>query len=80
LLKKAYLPCSIDEFVIISDRDKGLAPAIENILPNIVHAKCYYHIKDNLVNSLISLSFLNNLRLIRFKATNGFGQDIRQLF
>ena len=55
LLSEAYPPCSTEGFVIISDRDKGLVPATEKILPNISHAKCCHHIQDNLVSKKITL-------------------------
>jgi zinc finger SWIM domain-containing protein 3 len=49
-LKEAYPPCSTNGFVIISDRDKGLVPATEKVLPDIIHAKCCHHIKENPVS------------------------------
>ena len=55
LLSEAYLPCSTEGFVIISDRDKGLVPATEKILPNISYAKCCHYIQDNLVSREIAL-------------------------
>jgi hypothetical protein len=61
-LSEAYPPCTIQGFTIISDRDKGLAPAIEKLLPNTSHAKCCHHIKDNLVsNSLVLIRPYTNL-------------------
>lgn len=38
-----------NQWVIISDRDKGLKPAIEQVFPKAKHAKCCYHITDNMV-------------------------------
>ena len=48
-LKEAYSSCSIKRFIIISDKDKELVPAIERVLLDITHKKCCYHIKDNLI-------------------------------
>ena len=50
-LKEAYPPCFTSGFVLISDRDKGLVPATERVLPEVSHAKCCHHIKENLVSS-----------------------------
>ena len=50
-LKEAYPPCFTSGFVLISDRDKGLVPATERVLPEVSHAKCCHHIKKNLVSS-----------------------------
>ena len=55
LLSEAYPLCSTEGFVIISDRDKGLLPTIEKILPNISHTKCCHYIQDNLVSKKITL-------------------------
>ena len=49
-LKEAYLSCSQKGFVLINDRDKGLVPATEKVLPEVSHAKCCYYIKDNIVS------------------------------
>jgi transposase-like protein len=35
-------------FVFISDREKGLIPAVEEIFPRAVHSHCCNHIADNI--------------------------------
>ena len=50
-LKEAYLSCSQKGFVLISDRDKGLVPATEKVLPDIAHAKCCYYIKGRAIST-----------------------------
>ena len=49
-LKEAYPLCSQKGFVLISDRDKGLVPATEKVLPEVSHAKCCHYIKENIVS------------------------------
>ena len=78
-LKEAYLPYSEKGFVLISDQDKELVSATEKVLVKISHAKCCYHIKENIVSSsfflkknylnseLNSLNFSNFSKLFKFK-------------
>ena len=37
----------LNKFTVISDRDKGLIPAMNDICPNTHHVFCAYHIEDN---------------------------------
>ena len=59
-LKEAYPPCSTKGFVIISDRDKGLVPATEKVLPDIAYGKCCHYIKDNLISLFFKKNYLNS--------------------
>jgi hypothetical protein len=42
-------PVTLDEnYIFISDREKGLSPAIEKVYPIAFHAYCCQHIADNI--------------------------------
>jgi hypothetical protein len=47
LFKKAYSSMECKSHVFISDRDKGIAPAL-TIFPNATPAHCCQHIADNI--------------------------------
>ncbi|KAI5150750.1 hypothetical protein ENBRE01_1683 [Enteropsectra breve] len=48
LLKNFLDLDNIADLVIISDRDKGLQNAVENIVPNAAHSYCVAHIERNI--------------------------------
>ncbi|KAE8208357.1 hypothetical protein CF327_g7125 [Tilletia walkeri] len=47
-LKAAFPLAKSGVMTIISDRDKGLMNAVENLIPNAQHAYCCYHLAANL--------------------------------
>jgi hypothetical protein len=46
-LKSAFNPMQEEEFIFMSDREKGLSSAISTVFPSAFQAKCCQHISDN---------------------------------
>ena len=46
---------------VISDRDKGLLPAVQQELPLATHAACMYHVQSNLLSKDLTKSFPKKL-------------------
>jgi transposase-like protein len=46
-IKKAFQKVGEEDFIIMSDREKGLPKVLDEILPNAVHGYCCQHIADN---------------------------------
>jgi transposase-like protein len=50
-LKSAHLTFSHSTYILVSDRDKGIAPAAESVLPQCTQLHCLKHLARNVRNS-----------------------------
>jgi hypothetical protein len=70
----------IPNFVIMSDREKGLTPAVKQVFPQAKHSFCCQHIADN-----VAVSFGNKCRLLfwkcaRAKTSEAFYKALKVLY
>jgi transposase-like protein len=47
-LKESFLNIDCEGMVVMSDRDKGLLKALQEVLPKSHHSNCSQHIADNI--------------------------------
>jgi hypothetical protein len=79
-LKQAFHIDERDDVVFMSDREKGLVPAVEEIFPKVKHSYCCQHIADN-----VAVSFGNKCRpffwqCARARTSEAFDEALKELY